>query len=227
MNEDLTTYRRLFPITKRYAFLDHASTAPIPTPVQDAMQRLIRARTVGQEWEDESDSVIPHVREMCARLVGGKPEVYAACLPLLEVMGKIVTLIGPNGAGQTTKLCNQVAGALNNLAVAEALMLAAASGLDVDKVLAAISGGAAGSWMMTNIAPKILAGDFSPGFMVDLQQKDLKLVVEAAHDVRLSMPGVSVVQQCLNAVQRAGLGRDGIQALIKAYELQHGVQARS
>jgi 3-hydroxyisobutyrate dehydrogenase len=160
-------------------------------------------------------------------MVGGKPEVFADCLPLLEAMGKSITLIGPNGAGQTTKLCNQVAGALNNLAVAEALMLAAASGLDVDKVLAAISGGAAGSWMMSNIAPKILAGDFAPGFMVDLQQKDLKLVVEAANDVGLSMQGVSLVHQCLNAVQHAGLGQEGIQSLIKSYELQHDIQARS
>lgn len=160
-------------------------------------------------------------------MAGGKPEVFQQCLPLLQVLGENINLIGDHGAGQTTKLCNQVAGALNNLAVAEALMLAAASGLDLQKVLAAISGGAAGSWMMSNIGPKILAGEFAPGFMVDLQQKDLKLVVQTANDVGVSMPGVSLVHQCLNAVQHAGLGQEGIQALIKAYELQHGIQARS
>jgi 3-hydroxyisobutyrate dehydrogenase len=81
--------------------------------------------------------------------------------------------------------------------------------------------------MMSNIGPKILAGDFAPGFMVDLQQKDLKLVLEAANDVGVAVPAASLVHQCLNAVQRAGLGREGTQALIKAYEMQSGVQART
>ena len=106
-------------------------------------------------------------------------------------------------------------------------MLAAASDLDVGKVLAAISGGAAGSWQMSHLGPRILEGDFSPGFMVDLQQKDLKLVVQAANDVQLALPGVSLAHQYFNIVQRAGCGREGTQALIKAYERQAGKEARA
>jgi len=110
--------------------------------------------------------------------------------------------------------------------MAEALMLAAASGLDVEKVVNAISGGAAGSWQLSNLGPRILKGDFAPGFMVRLQQKDLKLVLGAANDVKLALPGVSLAHQYFNIVERAGAAEEGTQALIKAYEAQAGVQAR-
>ena len=160
-------------------------------------------------------------------MVGGDEAVFEACLPVLQAMGKSVNYIGGNGAGQTTKLCNQVAGSLANLAMAEALTLAAAAGLDVERVHAAISQGAAGSWQMSNMGPRILAGDFEPGFMVRLLQKDLKLVLEAANETHVPLPGVSLVHQTLNAVERLGCSDEGIQALIKAYEAQARVEARA
>ena len=160
-------------------------------------------------------------------MVGGDQEVFDDCLPVFEAMGKSITLIGGNGAGQTTKLCNQIAVSVNNLAMSEALMLAAASDLDVGKVLNAISGGAAGSWQLSNLGPRILDGDFDPGFMVCLQQKDLKLVLEAANDIKLALPGVSLAHQYFNIVERAGGAEEGTQALIKAYEAQAGKEARS
>jgi 3-hydroxyisobutyrate dehydrogenase len=160
-------------------------------------------------------------------MVGGEQAVFDECLPVFEAMGKSITLIGGNGAGQTTKLCNQIAVSVNNLAMSEALMLAAASDLDVGKVLNAISGGAAGSWQLSNLGPRILDGDFAPGFMVCLQQKDLKLVLEAANDIKLALPGVSLAHQYFNIVERAGGAEEGTQALIKAYEAQAGKEARS
>ena len=160
-------------------------------------------------------------------MVGGDQAVFDDCLPVFEAMGKNINLIGGNGAGQTTKACNQIAVACANLAMAEALMLAAASGLDVGKVLDAISGGAAGSWQMTNLGPRILNGDFDPGFMVRLQQKDLKLVLEAANDVKLALPGTSIAHQYFNIVERLGGADEGTQALIKAYEAQAGTKARA
>ena len=160
-------------------------------------------------------------------MVGGDAEVFAACRPIFEALGQTINLIGGNGAGQTTKLCNQAAGALNNMAIAEAFMLAAASDLDVEKVFAAISSGAAGSWLMSNLGPRILKGDFAPGFMIDLLQKDVKLVVQAANDVQLGLPGISLMHQLLNCVQRLGAGEEGIQAVIKAYERQAGIEARA
>jgi 3-hydroxyisobutyrate dehydrogenase len=160
-------------------------------------------------------------------MVGGKEEVFNECLPVFEAMGKSINLIGGNGAGQTTKLCNQIAVSVNNLAMAEALMLAAGSDLDVKKVLDAISGGAAGSWQLSNLGPRILDDDFAPGFMVKLQQKDLKLVLQAANDVKLALPGAGLAHQFFNIVERAGGAEEGTQALIKAYEMQADKQARS
>ena len=160
-------------------------------------------------------------------MVGGDQAVFDECLPIFEAMGKNINLIGGNGHGQTTKLCNQIAVSVNNLAMAEALMLAAASDLDVEKVLEAISGGAAGSWQLSNLGPRILDGDFAPGFMVKLQQKDLKLVLQAANDVKLALPGAGMAHQFFNIVERAGGEEEGTQALIKAYEMQANKQARS
>jgi 3-hydroxyisobutyrate dehydrogenase len=160
-------------------------------------------------------------------MIGGDQAVFEAALPVFEAMGKNINLIGGNGAGQTTKLCNQIAVSVNNLAMAEALMLAAAADLDVKKVLDAISGGAAGSWQMSNLGPRILQNDFAPGFMVNLQQKDLKLVLQAANDNKLALPGVSLAHQYFNIVERAGCADEGTQALIKAYEMQADKQARS
>jgi 3-hydroxyisobutyrate dehydrogenase len=160
-------------------------------------------------------------------MVGGEQSVFDDCLPVFKAMGKNINLIGGNGAGQTTKACNQIAVAGANLAMAEALMLAAASDLDVSKVVDAISGGAAGSWQLTNLAPRILKGDFAPGFMVHLQQKDLKLVLEAANDIKLALPAVSLAHQFFNIVERLGCADEGTQALIKAYEVQAGKEARA
>jgi len=160
-------------------------------------------------------------------MVGGEQSVFDDCLPVFEAMGKNINLIGGNGAGQTTKACNQIAVSVANLAMAEALMLAAASELDVGKVVDAISGGAAGSWQLANLGPRILKGDFAPGFMVRLQQKDLKLVMEAANDVKLALPGASLAHQFFNIVERLGCADEGTQALIKAYEAQAGKEARA
>ena len=160
-------------------------------------------------------------------MVGGDQQVFDDCMPVFEAMGKSINLIGGNGAGQTTKACNQIAVSVANLAMAEALMLAAASDLDVAKVVDAISGGAAGSWQLTNLGPRILQDDFAPGFMVRLQQKDLKLVLAAANDVKLALPGVSLAHQYFNIVERLGGADEGTQALIKAYESQAGKKARA
>ena len=159
-------------------------------------------------------------------MVGGDQSIFDKCLPIFESMGKNINLMGSHGAGQATKLCNQIAASIANMAMAEALMLAAASNLDVKKVIDAISGGAGGSWHLSNLGPRIAAGDFEPGFMVYLQQKDLRLVLDAANDVKVALPAVGMVHQLLNIVERNGASEEGTQALIKAYESQLGLQAR-
>tara|TARA_B000000441_G_C21733695_1_gene348255 strand:- start:267 stop:1181 length:915 start_codon:yes stop_codon:yes gene_type:complete len=196
-----------------------------PKSTQDVAERL-RGSGVAMLDAPVSGGDVGAINGTLSIMVGGDPKIFEECLPIFEAMGSNINLIGPNGAGQTTKLCNQIAVAGANLAMAEALMLAATSDLDVDKVIAAISGGAAGSWQLSNLGPRIIEGDFAPGFMVHLQQKDLKLVLQAANDVKLALPGVSLVHQYFNIVERAGCSEEGTQALIKAYENQAGKEAR-
>ena len=134
-------------------------------------------------------------------------------------MGKSIIRIGDHGAGQTTKLCNQIAVALHMLAGCEAILLAAKSGIDTQRMLTAISGGAAGSWMLSNLAPRIIRRDFDPGFMIRWAQKDLRLVLEAAAELDLPLPGLSLMNQVWRGVQaREGGDGMGTQAAILALE---------
>lgn len=151
-------------------------------------------------------------------MVGGPKEVYEKCLPILKVLGKRITHMGPNGMGQMTKLCNQVICAINIQAVCEGLTLAAKAGLDLEKLLNVVTAGAAGSWMLSNLGPKMIKGDLEPGFRIRHQLKDLRLVLEAASDLKLPLPGTALVQQMLRAVEAGGLGDKGTQALIVAME---------
>ena len=159
-------------------------------------------------------------------MVGGPEEAFKECLPIFEAMGKNIIHIGPNGAGQTVKLCNQIGCVLNILGVSEALVLAAKSGVDLKKMHQAVSAGAAGSWMMTNLPPKIMERNFEPGFMVKHQQKDLRLVMEAAQDLGISLPGASLVHQLFHSVEADGNAEKGTQALITALEKLAGVEVK-
>ncbi len=159
-------------------------------------------------------------------MVGGEAADFERAKPIFEALGKTIVHVGPTGAGQVIKLANQVAVAINNLGVSEALVFAAAHGVDVEKARQVIASGAGGSWAMANYAPKILAGDFSPGFMVDLQQKDLRLILDAAFALHLGLPGTALAHELYNALQRDGGGREGNHALIKAIEKLSGVEAR-
>ncbi len=152
-------------------------------------------------------------------MCGGDKQAFDTVLPVLETMGKKVTLMGPSGAGQATKLCNQVCLSSALLGVCECLMLATKEGLDCDKVVEVLSGGAARSYQLSALGPKMVAHDYSPGFLVDLIQKDLRLCAQAAQNNNLSLPGSSLVAQLYNAVQGIqGSHEMGSQALILALE---------
>jgi 3-hydroxyisobutyrate dehydrogenase len=120
------------------------------------------------------------------------------------------------------KAVNQVLVVLNQLAASEALTLADAAGLDLRATLSAVEGGAAGSWMLSNRGPQMIDRDWSPGFTIDLQQKDLRLVLEAADDLGVPLPGVALVFQLYRSLQNRGLGSDGNHALVKALEALSG-----
>jgi 3-hydroxyisobutyrate dehydrogenase len=151
-------------------------------------------------------------------MVGGPREAFEECLPILETLGKKITYMGPTGMGQTAKLCNQVICALNIQAVCEGLMLGAKAGLDLRRLLEAVSAGAASSWMLINLGPKMIERDFKPGFKIRHQQKDLRLALELAAELNLPLPGTALVQQILRIAEAEGLGEEGTQAAIVAME---------
>ncbi|HEX5140733.1 MAG TPA: NAD(P)-dependent oxidoreductase [Dehalococcoidia bacterium] len=151
-------------------------------------------------------------------MVGGKQEVFDACRPLFEKLGKTITYCGPVGSGQIVKLCNQVAVSVTNMAVCEALVLAARTGISRKTMLDAISGGAASSWQMVNLGPKMVEGDFRPGFKVWHQQKDLRHALDLARENDLPMPATALVAQLFATIASDGHREAGTQALVKALE---------
>lgn len=159
-------------------------------------------------------------------MVGGDAAVVERVRPVFEALGKRIVHVGVNGMGQVCKLANQIAVVLNNLSMSEALVFAAKSGADVSKVLEAIQAGAAGSWALNNYAPKILRRDFSPGFLVSLQQKDLRLVMEASREMNLALPGTALTYELQKSLQAHGLEREGNFALIKVLEQMTGVEVK-
>lgn len=146
-------------------------------------------------------------------MVGGDESAFNRVRPLLAHMGKTITYCGPSGSGQLTKLVNQILVSVTNLAVCEALALAEKSGLDPQKTLAAVSGGAAGSWQLSNLGPKMIAGDFRPGFMIKLQHKDLRLAIAAAKDAGIDLTALDLVYELFDQGRRQGRGEEGTQAL--------------
>ncbi len=138
--------------------------------------------------------------------------------PLLKKMGKSITYCGKSGSGQLTKLVNQILVSVTNLATCEALTFAKKNGLDLLKTIEAVAGGAAGSWQLSNLGPRMAKADNRPGFMVDLQQKDLRLVLQSAEQNNISLPATSLVHQLFAAAQSAGHGRDGTQSLFTVLE---------
>ncbi len=156
-------------------------------------------------------------------MVGGDADQVERAMPYFQAIGKSITHVGGTGSGQLVKLVNQVLVVGNALAMSEALMFAQAGGLDLHKTLDAVAGGAAGSWMLSNRGPQILDRDWRPGFTIDLQQKDLRLVLEAADQLGVPLMGTSLVFNLYRTLQAQGIGSEGNHALIKALENMAGI----
>ena len=153
-----------------------------------------------------------------AIMVGGDAAAFERARPLFELMGKRITHMGASGAGQMTKLANQIAVALALEAAAEAIKFAQGGGLDASRVVEAIGAGAAGSWQLSNLGPKIIAGDYRPGFFIKLIRKDLRLVAEAARESGLALPGLALMASMFNAAAALGHDLDGTQAVAAALD---------
>ena len=159
-------------------------------------------------------------------MVGGDALILERCRTVLEAMGKMITFIGGHGMGQTTKLMNQILVAGNLNAVCEALVFAQKQGVDLQKAIEAVKGGAAGSWQLSNLGPKIVKRDFAPGFMVELLQKDLRLVNEAAESTKTPLLATTLIHQLFSSLEAAGDGKNGTQALVKAVERLANVEVK-
>lgn len=152
-------------------------------------------------------------------MVGGDADIFAKCMPIFNALGKTVTLVGPNGAGETVKLCNQVICALNIVSMCEGMRLCRKAGVEVSKMVDVVSGGLGASNILTNLAPKILKEDMAPGFKLRLQQKDIRLALQLAEELKLPLPASGLAHQIFRIAESKGMGDNGTQALIKAYEL--------
>ncbi|MBN1191720.1 MAG: 2-hydroxy-3-oxopropionate reductase [Dehalococcoidales bacterium] len=157
-------------------------------------------------------------------MVGGDAGIFEDRRPVFEAMGKQIVHVGESGMGQTVKLMNQILVAGNLNAVVEALVFARSQGADLEKSIEAVKDGAAGSWQLANLGPRMIGRDFRPGFMIDLLQKDLKLAMETSESAKLPLPVTALVRQMLYSLQAAGEGRNGTQALVRYLERLSGIE---
>lgn len=152
-------------------------------------------------------------------MVGGEKEAFEKSMPIFEILGKTIEYQGPAGSGQHTKMVNQILITGTMIGICEALIYAKHSGLDPEQVLKSVSGGAAASWSLTNLAPRILKGDFEPGFYVEHFIKDMEIALDEAEAMKLDLPGLELVHTlyvCLR--DELDMGKKGTQALINVLE---------
>ncbi len=149
-------------------------------------------------------------------MIGGEKEVVEALRPLFEVMGKTIVHQGPAGAGQHTKMANQILIATNMIGVCEALLYGYKAGLDLEVVLQSVGSGAAGSWSLNNLGPRMIAGNFEPGFFVEHFLKDMGIALAESRRMNLSLPGLALAEQLYRAVAAQGYSRKGTHALMLA-----------
>ncbi|MFW5685191.1 MAG: NAD(P)-dependent oxidoreductase [Spirochaetota bacterium] len=151
-------------------------------------------------------------------MIGGPEAAFDAVKPLFDLMGANIVLQGPAGSGQHTKMCNQIAIAAGMLGVCESVAYAKASGLDPERVLTSIESGAAGSWSLSNLAPRMIAGNFAPGFYVKHFIKDLGIALESARAMKLRTPGLELAMKLYKELAEKGGENDGTQALYRLYD---------
>ena len=190
--------------------VDMSTVAPA---TEKRMAALLRER--GADYLDApvSGGDVGAKNATLAIMAGGDAAALDRARPVLERLGKTITHCGPVGSGQVTKLCNQILVGVTLLGVSEAIAFARRGGLDPAVMLRAVESGAAASWQLSNLGPRIIADDVAPGFMVDLMLKDLRLLVEAAAASGADLPATATVKRLFEAAQERGWGREGTQVL--------------
>ncbi len=200
---------------KGHIFIDMSTISPIATR---EMAAKLAERGVEMLDAPVSGGVIGARDGTLSIMVGGKREVFDECRPILEAMGKTITYIGGVGDGQVCKAVNQILVGTTMLGVAEALVFAKKAGVDVKAVHAAVSGGAAGSWQLTNNGARLLKGDHEPGFKIKDYLKDLGIIAETAKATDMPLPATSLVHQMFINCAAEGMRDKGTQAVVVAVE---------
>jgi len=159
-------------------------------------------------------------------MVGGDEAALEAQMDVLEVMGETITRCGPSGAGQTTKACNQIVVAAQMVGVSEALVFADNAGADLEAVVDAISGGAAGCWALDNRAPDMIHGEFDPGFFAAYQYKDLRIATDAGEAFGSPMPQTALAHELYKTMVQNDMGRDDNSGVMQVIEMMSGGPAR-
>ena len=157
-----------------------------------------------------------------AIMVGGEKKTYDRVKPLFDLMGQNIQLMGPAGSGQHTKMCNQILIATGMIGVVEALLYAQKAGLSQSEVIDVVGKGAAGSWSINNLGPRIAKGDFAPGFMIEHFVKDMGVALAEARRMKLSLPGLALAHQFYVAAMAQGLDKGGTQALYRVLAKMNG-----
>ncbi len=210
------TVERIKPALKKgQIIIDMSTISP-----QSERATAAQLHEIGVDYLDApvSGGEIGAIEGTLAIMVGGDKVAFDCARPVLEHLGKRITYMGPSGAGQMTKLANQIAVSVTLEAAAEALAFAKAGGLDPAQVLDAIGAGAAASWQLNNLGPKIIDGDWRPGFFIKLIRKDLRLVTEAAQNAQLALPGLALMSSMFNTAAVMGHDLDGTQAVALALD---------
>ena len=200
--------------------IDHSTISPAAT--RDFAQRLA-GHTLHMLDAPVSGGDVGARNGTLSIMIGGPGEVFERCRPIFEAVGKSITHVGPAGAGQACKACNQILCAVNLLAVCEALALAKKEGLDLAKMLAVTTAGAGSSWSLANLGPQIAGGNMSPGFMIDLLNKDLRIVRSEMDKLDLPLPAAALAAELFRSAGVNGHGKDGTQAVSRIYQKLAGI----
>ena len=195
--------------------VDHSTISPVAT--KEFAKRLADR---GIELLDApvSGGDVGAINGTLSIMVGGPMEAFERCQPLFDVLGKSAVHLGPAGAGQACKACNQVAVCGVLLSTCEVLALAKRCDLDLDQVIEVVASGAAGSWQLANLGPKISKADYAPGFMIDLLLKDLAIIADTAEEHHLPLPVTQLVQSLFQLASDHGHGQEGTQAVATVIE---------
>ena len=195
--------------------IDMSTISPVATK---SMAKRLAAKGVDMIDAPVSGGEVGAVNATLTIMCGGKQAVFDKVKPILACMGKTITLVGDSGAGQVAKACNQIVVGVSIEAVSEALTLARSMGVDPAKVREALMGGFAGSKIMEIHGKRIIDNDFKPGFKVKLHQKDMRIVLDAAHEIGLNLPGAALFAQHLNALMGSGDGELDSSAIAKVLQ---------